>query len=90
MRELEEEFVGRGEVKGFLFKQLKFEDGVYLYQVTSESSLYYEVFERRGNSQYDCVSYPALKSFGVWAFTTVSLDKAYLRFEELKERVKER
>jgi hypothetical protein len=53
LKELETEFEGRGEVKGFHFKQLHKSDAGYLYKVnTSDLHYHYEVFQRKVNRQY--------------------------------------
>ena len=88
MKELEEEFIGRGEVRGFQFKCLLMCDKAYLYSVTTEGGVHYEVFERKENTQFDCVSYPKSNSFGVWAFTTVDWGKALAKYEYYKAKEK--
>jgi hypothetical protein len=75
VKELPLEFTGKGEVKGFLFKQINKTDNRYLYEVSSAGAVWYEVFDRKLN-QYGGVSYPKAKSFGKWAWSTRSLDKA--------------
>lgn len=44
---------------------------------------HYEVFKRRENTMYNVVSYPTDKAFGIWAWTTESLDRAIEIFNEL-------
>lgn len=84
MKELEESFIGRAEVRGFLFKQVLKSDKGYLYRVDStDSAHHYEVFERRENSQYDCVTYPSGKAFGKYAWTYKDYILAMERFERL-------
>lgn len=85
MKELEKEFIGRGEVRQFKFNQLmsKTNDtlvdgqfkaqGMYLYQVTTPlGKVHFEVFYRKYNKMFDCISYPSAKAFGIWAKTTNS------------------
>jgi len=88
MKELEKNFCGRGEVKGFIFKCLLMSDNAYLYEVKTESSVHYEVFERKENTQFDCVSYPKSNSFGVWAYTTCDWEKALSKYEYYKAKEK--
>ncbi len=85
---LPEEFIGTGEVKGFKFKQIKKNNDVYLYEVTSFGRVYYEVFKAQTNAI--CIdfkkhiysdtdfkhSYPKAKSFGKTAWTCSSYVKA--------------
>lgn len=88
IKELDKYIVGRGEVRGFIFKQLKSNGYAYLYEVENEGDIYYEVFERRVNTQFETVSYPSAKAFGVWAFCIYKKDKAEAKYEELTEKVK--
>ena len=84
MRELNEEFIGIGEVRGFSFRQLDKNDYCYLYEVVSPFSekKHYEVFFRRENTQYGNVSYPSSKAFGLWAWTYSSKDAALASFKD--------
>ena len=83
MKELKTEFIGRAEVKGFIFKQLQSSDKGYLYQVNAGESQYYEIFKKKINTQFDCISYPKSTSFGMWAYTTYKLDRAEEIFKSL-------
>lgn len=83
MKQLELEFVGRGEVKGFGFTQIKRSELAYLYEVNCDGSIHYEVFKHKENKQFNCVSYPKTGSFGVWAWTCKELQKAVDKFELL-------
>lgn len=53
MKQLESNFIGKGEVKGFEFTMVKKSDYAYLYMVENKSfdsdnkDTYYEVFERK-------------------------------------------
>ena len=82
-KELQISFKGRGEVRDYLFTQLEMSEKAYLYQVHSEQTMHYEVFKRRINTQFNCVSYPSSKSFGIWAWCMADYDKAKQKFEEL-------
>ena len=92
MKDLKTEFAGIGEVRGFTFKQLHSNGYAYLYEVKNpdENIPHYEVFERVENVQFDCVSYPKAKSFGVWAWCMKDYDKAMKKYDELTKKVKER
>ena len=70
MKELQETFTGKGQVRGFKFTQIKKTQYAYLYRVDTGVSKHYEIFERKENTQFNCISYPSNKSFGVWAKTT--------------------
>ena len=78
MRELPMEFVGVGEVRGFRFRQIARTDAGYVYEVVMpESGLrHFEVFRRMENERFGCVSYPKSKSFGAWAWTCDTLERA--------------
>lgn len=92
MKELRKEFIGIGEVKGFMFKQLNANGYAYLYEVVSpnDNTPHYEVFERIENVIFDCVSYPKSKSFGIWAWCISDYDKAVKKYEETTQKVKKR
>lgn len=81
MKELSEHFIGRGEVRGFEFKQIEKTDNGYIYSVIGEGVTHYEVFKRRENTQFNCISYPNSNSFGVWAWSVNTLEKAKERLE---------
>ena len=73
MQELQTHFAGRGETKGFLFTQLEKTEKGYIYLVTDASGKkWYEVFNRKENTQFGCISYPTAKAFGLWAWTLLT------------------
>ena len=76
MKELKEYFSGRGQVKGYVFSQISNTKRGYLYEVRGKDTIHYEVFKRRENEMYDCISYPGDKAFGLWAWTTPDLERA--------------
>ena len=83
-KELPIEFEGRGEVRGFRFRQILKSDKGYVYEVRQpELPPHYEVFRRVENPRFKCVSYPGSNSFGVWASTAKSLTDAFKRFDSL-------
>lgn len=84
MRELELEFIGKGQVKGFKFTQVKKTNTGYIYKVDSGSHIYYEVFKRVENQRWGIVSYPKSKSFGLWAWSYATLPKAELKLLEFE------
>lgn len=84
MKELETEFKGRGQVKGFTFTQIKKNDYGYIYKVNTGNNNHYEVFKRKINTKFNCISYPSDKSFGLWAWTYKDLDNAIYKLEELE------
>lgn len=92
MKELEKEFIGIGEVKGFRFKQIFANKYAYMYQVKHPDvhEVYYEVFERKINEQYGCISYPKSKAFGIWAWCITDYDRAKEKFAKLTARVQKR
>lgn len=91
MRELQSEFIGKGQVKGFKFTQVQKTKYGYIYEVKSYNRTWYEVFKRVENSYYNVVSYPTNKAFGVWAWTVNSIQKAneLLSEIELKAQINE-
>jgi hypothetical protein len=90
MKELQENFIGRGEVKGFIFTQLNKSEKGFIYKVDTGSSVHFEVFKFRYNKQFDCISYPGSNSFGVWAWSCCDIERAKEIFNQinLNERVK--
>lgn len=83
IKELAETFEGRGEVRGDTFRQLFKSEKAYMYERKSEDTLYYEVFKRKINKQFNCVSYPKSNSFGDWAWCFTNLYDAMNKFNTL-------
>jgi hypothetical protein len=83
MKELQIEFIGRGEVKGFNFTQIKKSDKAYIYKVDCNGFEHYEVFKHRENKHFNCISYPKTASFGLWAWTYKDLILAIDKFDLL-------
>lgn len=81
-------FTGKGEVKDFAFTQKAGNENAYMYEVNTGDSIHYEVFERRQSpvcmdfakriySETEFTeTYPKANSFGVWAWSFVSEEKA--------------
>lgn len=82
LKELTPEFTGIGEVGGFMFSQVAKTDKGYVYKVSSGGEVWYEVFRRKIN-QFGGVSYPKSKSFGKWAWSYMTLEKALNKLELL-------
>lgn len=87
MKELQEEFIGKGQVRGFKFTQIKKTKTAYLYRVDTGDSKHYEVFERKENNRFNCVAYPSNKAFGLWAKTSSVFERALEMLEEIEEKV---
>ena len=87
LRELPVEFVGVGEVRGFVFRQVSRTMFGYIYEVRVPGAerCHYEVFRRMENARFGCVSYPKSKSFGAWAWCCDSLAKARERLKAFEE-----
>jgi hypothetical protein len=95
IKKLPENFEGKGEVKGFEFRQVKRSEKTLLYEVYSANFKHFEVFaikttpvcldfENRVYSETDFKEiYPKSKDFGSWAFTTRKLLRAVDLFESL-------
>ena len=75
---------GKGEVRGFQFSACRV--GVFstIYRVTVDSTIHFEVFEKRINKQYGCESYPGSKSFGQWAWTYPTENQAVIKFRDIE------
>ena len=83
MKLLENEFIGKGEVKGFKFKQVHKSNTAYIYEVNSGCSIYYEVFRRVVNKKYEKEVYPLAKHFSIWAWTVMNYEDAKRKFNQL-------
>lgn len=83
MKELDQIIKGRGETKGFIFTQIKKSENAYIYEVENKGFIWYEVFKRKINKQFNCVSYPKSKSFGLWAWTYIKKEYAEYKFQTL-------
>jgi len=83
VKPLPTEIHGRGEVKGYLFNQISKTDKAFIYEVSSGGSKHYEVFLKRINHRYACISYPTSQGFGIWAWTFMDLESAVKKFNRL-------
>lgn len=65
--------------KGFTYKQVFKNETGYIYsQHLGDRLLGFEVFYRKENTQFDCVSFPGDESFGIWAWSVRTFDKAMI------------
>ena len=69
-KELPERFTGRGEVRGFDFELVQKSTSGYMYKKSYSGLVTFEVFERRINKRFNCVSYPRSKQFGILLIMT--------------------
>lgn len=89
MKQLDKTFVGKGEVKGFIFTQKIKKPYGYVYAVLPPNGrTHYEVFKHKENERFKCVSYPTSKSFGVWAWSFNDYKKAVQKLIELEDQQK--
>lgn len=70
-------FTGNGQVKGFNFTQISKTNSGYIWKVNTGDTIYYEVFKKRLNQRFNCISYPTNKAFDIWAWTTPNMDRAF-------------
>ena len=77
------------------YRQIKKSERAYIYKVTDTETehIYYEVFERRFNRRFKCISYPTDKAFGKWAWCIskgkdhiAALESTLKRFDLLSEQ----
>ncbi len=84
IKKLSVEFIGKGEVKGFQFRQLQRGQKTCLYEVLSEGLIHYEVFKIKigkiPKSEQLYEQYPKANSFGIWAWTYRDYEKAIESF----------
>lgn len=85
IQELKTNFVGRGQVKGFIFTQVNKRNCGYIYKVETNSGTHYEVFKRKINTKFNCISYPSDKQFGISAWCCSSYERALFILDELGE-----
>ena len=86
IKPLDKAFIGRGEVRGFKFTQIKVTDWGFIYEVNNGGHIYYEVFLKRINSQYMNVSYPTSKQFGKTAWWCKTYDSAVNKLNSVKPK----
>ena len=78
LKELPMSFIGRGEVRGFIFNQIAASDLGYIYHVSAnESCNWYEVFRKKVNVHFATIVYPKAKAFGLSAWTKQSEAEAF-------------
>lgn len=91
IEKLEKEFVGTGEVKEMLFKQVNECEFSYIYEVTNNDTIHYELIEK--NTTPKCLDfekkifsetdfkevYAKSNSFGVCTWTFKSLKMALIK-----------
>lgn len=86
LKELPLEFIGRGETRGYRFKQIMKSDCAYIYEVRQpypDLPPHFEIFRRTYNHRFNQISYPKSNSFGVWALIAKDMDSAIRRFKSL-------
>ena len=85
IKELPVEFEGRGEMKGFHFKQLIKNPKAYLYEVTHPDTdiIDYEVFNRRVYKPNNREIYPRGESFGYTAWSYRNKENALKKLQEI-------
>ena len=86
IKDLRTDFVGVGQVRGFKFTQLAKTKSAYLYLVDTGDRIYYEVFRKRINRRFACVSYPTDRAFGIWAWTTPSKERSFEILNDLSNK----
>lgn len=97
IKELETQFIGGGEVAGFVFTLNKHGVRTFLYEIEKGGgSTHYEVFARKtvplcidfAAKQYSTEDfkeiYPKGKDFGVWAWSYRNFEQALKKFNELE------
>ena len=96
VKDLEDEFIGTGDVKGFKFVKLDSTDKGFLYSADpGEGNIHYEVFVKKllpvcidfenrvySDTDFKCV-YPKSEDFGKWAWCIVDYNKAVEKFKSL-------
>lgn len=89
---MENQFIGKGAVKGMVFSLLQETSNGFLYSVEDEGRVHYEVFKRverpklldwdtKEISEEKYPVYPRTEDFGKWAWSYSSLEKAVSRLQ---------
>jgi hypothetical protein len=87
MKELQTQFAGLGQVRGYDFNQITATPYGYIYAKTSlEGGKTFEVFKRVENTLYGCISYPSNKAFGIWAWEVETLERANFILIEIEAK----
>jgi len=100
--ELEEHFIGTGEVKGFEFSMVKRNEAAAIFSSIQGNKTQYEVFKRRYGAV--CIDYknhiysetdlkegyPKAKEFGLTAWTYFTLEEAIKRYTEITKAFEKR
>ena len=86
IKDLDMTFMGRGQVKGYKFTQISTTDYGFLYEVNTGDTKYYEVFKKVINHRFARISYPTNKAFGVWAWTTPDINRAFQILNNFSEQ----
>lgn len=84
IRQLPEQFTGTGEVKGYEFTQICKTERAFCYEVSLGGTItHFEVFLRKINNRFGCVSYPTSKAFGIRAWTVRTKEEAMKKIKEV-------
>lgn len=84
IKQLKEQFSGTGEVRGYDFGLICKTNQGFLYEVRLSGIItHYEVFHRKTNNRWACISYPTSKAFGIWAWSYSCLEKAQQKLNSL-------
>ena len=78
-------FLGKGEVRGYKFTQIKSSTNAYLYRVDSVNNSHFDVFKKHIDTRYDKEYYPKSRSWGYSAWTFKEHKKAFRKFQELND-----
>lgn len=73
IRLLPDEFIGRGEVRGFYFKKIMTDPRYYVYEITDEGQKHFELIKRYVKFGKEC--YPTAKAFGIRGWTAPTLER---------------
>lgn len=69
---------------GFDYEQVARTAFGYVYSQRSEGKIIaYEVFRRKENTQFNCISFPGNEAFGSWSWTYKNITEALHRLNQL-------
>ena len=71
---------------GFDYRLVYSNDLGYIYvQSDNGKTVAFEVFKRKINTYFNCVSFPGNEAFGQWAWTYRTLDEAIAKLKTFKD-----
>lgn len=68
------------------YQEIANENGYVYRQMDGEKLVSFEVFKKKENTQFNCISFPGNEAFGTWAWTYRNLEDAKKRLETFNKK----